>query len=140
MLFIFERERECMQRETHTESEVGSKLWAVHTEPDTGLELTNREIMISAKVRCLMEWATWVPQDKYFLKEVTHLSLIWPSMSRPYVCVCVCACVRVCVCACVYTNSSLNSTANVWRRYNEIFQRAWKFILEFFLWKIFLSL
>ena len=33
------------EREGHTESEAGSRLDAVSTEPDAGLELTNREIM-----------------------------------------------------------------------------------------------
>ena len=33
------------EREGDTESEVGSRLWAVSTEPDAGLELTKREIM-----------------------------------------------------------------------------------------------
>ena len=37
--------REGAERETHTESEAGSRLGAVSTEPDTGLELTNCEIM-----------------------------------------------------------------------------------------------
>ena len=32
-------------REGDTESEAGSRLRAVSTEPDAGLELTNREIM-----------------------------------------------------------------------------------------------
>ena len=32
------------EREGDTESEAGSRLWAVSTEPDVGLELTNREI------------------------------------------------------------------------------------------------
>ena len=32
-------------REGDTESEAGSRLLAVSTEPDAGLELTNREIM-----------------------------------------------------------------------------------------------
>ena len=36
------RERE---RETHTESQLGSRLRAVGTEPDAGLELMSREIM-----------------------------------------------------------------------------------------------
>ena len=38
-----ERERE---REGDTESEAGSRLQAVRTEPDAGLELTNDEILI----------------------------------------------------------------------------------------------
>ena len=33
------------QRERETESEAGSRLWAVSTEPNAGLELANREIM-----------------------------------------------------------------------------------------------
>ena len=33
------------EREGDTESEAGSRLPAVSTEPDAGLELTNREIM-----------------------------------------------------------------------------------------------
>ena len=53
---IFERERERVsvhtrrggaerERDRDTESEAGSRLRAVGTEPDTGLELTNRETM-----------------------------------------------------------------------------------------------
>ena len=50
LIFIFERERESMsgegaEREADTESEAGSWLRAVSTEPDVGLEPTNREIM-----------------------------------------------------------------------------------------------
>ena len=33
--------REGAERETDTESEAGSRLWAVSTETDTGLELIN---------------------------------------------------------------------------------------------------
>ena len=33
------------EREGDTESETGSRLWAVGTEPDVGLKPTNREIM-----------------------------------------------------------------------------------------------
>ena len=52
ILFIFERERERQsmkrgeaERDGDTESEGGSRLQAVSTEPDVGLEPTNREIM-----------------------------------------------------------------------------------------------
>ena len=38
------------EREGDTESAAGSRLWAVSTEPDTGLELTDREIMTWAEV------------------------------------------------------------------------------------------
>ena len=33
------------EREGDTEAEAGSRLWAVSTEPDAGLELTSCEIM-----------------------------------------------------------------------------------------------
>ena len=49
------------EREEDTETEAGSRLWAVSTEPDVGLEPTNREIMTWAKVRGLTNWATQVP-------------------------------------------------------------------------------
>ena len=49
-LFIFERERQSMngggsEREGDRESEAGSRLGAVSTEPEAGLEPTSREIM-----------------------------------------------------------------------------------------------
>ena len=54
-LFLKERERQSMigggaEREGDTESEAGSRLRAVSTEPDMGLELTNCEIMTRAEV------------------------------------------------------------------------------------------
>ena len=39
------------EREGDPESEAGSRLQAVSTEPDTGLELTDREITTRAEVR-----------------------------------------------------------------------------------------
>ena len=67
-MFIFEREREHEQergRETEgdTESEAGFRLRAVSTEPEVGLEPTNREIMTWAEVWGLTECATQVPQE-----------------------------------------------------------------------------
>ena len=51
-MFIFERKKgtehrwgKGRERERERESEAGSRLQAVSTEPDTGLEPTNREIM-----------------------------------------------------------------------------------------------
>ena len=38
------------EREEDTESKAGSGLWAVSTEPDAGLELTDHEIMTWAEV------------------------------------------------------------------------------------------
>ena len=48
------------ERQGDTESEAGSRLWAVSTEPDAGLELMNCEIMTWAEVGCLTDWATQV--------------------------------------------------------------------------------
>ena len=65
-MFIFERERE-RQRQSESggrakrgkkgdaESEAGSKLRAVSTQPDVGLEPMDREIMTRAEVRCLTD-------------------------------------------------------------------------------------
>ena len=49
-MFVFKRERESTsrggaEREGDTESEAGSRPRAVSTEPNAGLELTDREIM-----------------------------------------------------------------------------------------------
>ena len=49
-LLIFETERDSMnrggaEREGETESEAGSRLQAVSTEPDVGLKPTNHEIV-----------------------------------------------------------------------------------------------
>ena len=51
------------EREGDTESETGSRFWAGSTEPDAGLELTNREIMTWAEVGRLTHWATQAPQE-----------------------------------------------------------------------------
>ena len=65
-IYFWDRERQSMnrgrlEREGDTESETGSRLWAVSTEPDVGLELMDREIMIWAKVGRLTDWATQAP-------------------------------------------------------------------------------
>ena len=49
------------ERKGDTESEAGSRLGAVSTGPDVGLELTNHEIMTWAEVGRLTDWATQVP-------------------------------------------------------------------------------
>ena len=62
-----EREREVWagegQKEGDTESEADSRLQAVITEPDAGLELTDREIMTWAEVGHSTNWATQAPQE-----------------------------------------------------------------------------
>ena len=68
--------REGAEREGDTESEAESRLWAVSTEPDVGLELTNHEIMTSAEVGHLTDWATQEPQISHVLNELRLLLLI----------------------------------------------------------------
>ena len=68
-MFIFERGvrvwagegQRDRQTDRQTESEAGSRIQAVSTEPDMGLELTNREIMTRAEVGHLTDWATQAP-------------------------------------------------------------------------------
>ena len=50
------------EREGDTESETGSRLWAVSTEPDAGLEPTDRKIVTWAEVGRLTDWATQAPR------------------------------------------------------------------------------
>ena len=49
------------EREGDTESEAGSRLWAVSTESEAGLELMDPEIMTWAQVGRLTDWATQAP-------------------------------------------------------------------------------
>ena len=65
-IYYWETEKQSMsmggvERGRDTESEAGSRLWAVSTESNVGLELTNREIMIWAEVGHLTEWAVQAP-------------------------------------------------------------------------------
>ena len=67
-IYFWERERQNASRgwaesEGDTESEAGSRLWAARTESNTGLKLTNCEIMTWAEVRRLTNWAIQVPQE-----------------------------------------------------------------------------
>ena len=61
------------QREGDTESETGSRLWALSTEPDAGLELTDREIMTQAEAGRSTDWATQAPLEHSFLKIIELL-------------------------------------------------------------------
>ena len=51
------------EKEGDTESEAGSRLWAISLEPDAGLELTDREIMTWAEVGRLTDCATQAPHS-----------------------------------------------------------------------------
>ena len=66
-VYFWDRERQSMsvggaETEGDTEFEAGSRLRAVSTEPDAGLEPTKREIMTWAEVGSLTDWATQAPQ------------------------------------------------------------------------------
>ena len=54
------------QREGDTESETGSRLWAIHPEPNAGLKLTDREIVTWAEVPRLTDWVTQAPHHRFF--------------------------------------------------------------------------
>ena len=58
------------EREGDTESETGSRLWAISPEPDAGLELTDREIVTWAEVGHLTDWATQAPQNTHHFLHV----------------------------------------------------------------------
>ena len=63
------------QREKETESEAGSKLWAVSTKPNVGLELTNCKIMTWAEVGFLANWTTQAPQQYSIVKILVHYTM-----------------------------------------------------------------
>ena len=73
-IYFWGRERQSMsgggsEREGDTESEAGSRLWAVSTEPDAGLELTDPEIMAWAEVGRSTDWATQAPRKTWYFKK-----------------------------------------------------------------------
>ena len=59
------------------ESEAGSRLGAVSTGPDVGLELMNREIMTWAEVGHLTNWATPVPLDLFEFNQIRVCWVCW---------------------------------------------------------------
>ena len=56
------------ERKGDTESKAGSRLWAVTTESNVGLEAMDDEIMTWAEVRRLTDWATQGPWEGGFCK------------------------------------------------------------------------
>ena len=54
------------EREGDTESKSGSRLRALSTEPDAGLELTDCKIMTGTEVRCPTHEATQAPLKNFF--------------------------------------------------------------------------
>ena len=80
-VYFWDRERQSMsgggaEREGDTESEAGSRLWAVSTEPNAGLELTDCEIMTWAEVGCSTDWATQAPLTSSFYN-LSHKLNFW---------------------------------------------------------------
>ena len=95
-VYFWDRERQSMneggaEREGDTESEAGSRLWAISPEPDAGLELMDREIVTWAEVGRLTDWATQAPLEgfkhahftnSHFSRTCTHkpkydVKLLW---------------------------------------------------------------
>ena len=79
-IYFWDRDRAWTgegQREGDTESEIGSRLWAFSTEPDTGLELTDWEMMTWAEVGRLTDWATQAPLNVY-----SGYTLAWGIMAH----------------------------------------------------------
>ena len=71
-IYFWERERErqsISEAETEGESKAGSRLWAVRTEPNVGLEPMNCEIMTWAEVGRSTNWATQAPLHVYEILE-----------------------------------------------------------------------
>ena len=68
------------QREVDTEAEAGSRLWAVNTEPDAGLELTDREIMSWAEVGCSTDGATQAPQSYPHFEDSPSILILGSSL------------------------------------------------------------
>ena len=67
IFYLWERGRGQAEREGDTESELGSRLWVVSTEPDVGLELTDSEIVTWAEVGRSTDWATQGPLNFHFI-------------------------------------------------------------------------
>ena len=65
------------EREGDTESEAGSRLRAVSTEPDAGLELTDREIMTCAEVGRPTDRATQAPHKVPLMSEFPSALALW---------------------------------------------------------------
>ena len=65
------------ESEGDAESEAGSRLQAVSTEPDVGLEPMNREIMTWAEVGRSTDWATQVAPLYYSIYGSEDHLVLW---------------------------------------------------------------
>ena len=96
-IYFWDRERQSMngggpEREGDRESEAGSRLRAVSTEPDAGLELTDREIMTWAEVGGSTDWANL--RINLNSSTPTRPFWIWPSLPGQHS---VCSCSPPCL-------------------------------------------
>ena len=64
------------EREGDRIHEAGPRLWAVSTEPDSGLEPMNHKIMTWARVGGLTDWATQVPLSTFYLFFKVYLFIL----------------------------------------------------------------
>ena len=69
--------RRGAEREEGTESKAGSRLRAVSTEPDAGLELTDREITTWAEVGRPTDRATQAPHKVPLTSEFLSALALW---------------------------------------------------------------
>ena len=76
-IYVWRRERQTdrqgvsggrAEREEDTESEAGSRIWAVSPEPDAEIKPIDHKIMTWAKVGRLTDGATQAPHDECVLK------------------------------------------------------------------------
>ena len=65
------------QTEGDTESEAGSRLWAVSPEPDAGLELMNCEIVTWAEVGHSIHWAAQASPKRFVKVQTCEDDFIW---------------------------------------------------------------
>ena len=70
------------EREGDTESEAGSRLRAISTEPDAALKLKDCEIMTWAEVGRLTNQATQAPLKIYF-SNIVFDPIIWFNQDSP---------------------------------------------------------
>ena len=80
-IYFWGRERQNMSRggaekEGDTESEAGSRLWAVSTEPDMGLKPMNCEIMTRAEVWLLTNLATQALCNCHLYMNLSYSNLV----------------------------------------------------------------
>ena len=85
-MFIYFWERQSVsgggaERKGDAESEAGSRLSTVSTEPSAGLELTNGEIMTWAEFGCSIDWATQVPHKLFIISQIIYMLVTLSSLS-----------------------------------------------------------